>query len=382
MTDFARLKIGFVFDDTLDEPDGVQQYILTLGKWLRQQGHEVHYLVGATQRTDIPNVHSLSRNIQVRFNGNRLSIPRPADKQQIRQLLAREKFDVLHVQMPYSPMLAAQVIKSAGKQTAIVGTFHILPLSGLVRFATRLLGVWLRPTLRRFDRVYAVSSAAHDFAVKAFALQQCDVLPNVADVDRFARAHIQPATSKLPTIMFLGRLVPRKGCATLIEAAALLQQRTGRPFRVIIAGKGPLRESLQELAVRLKVDNIIEFTGFVEETDKAKLIAQADIMTFPSTGGESFGIVLIEAMAAGRPVVLAGDNPGYRSVLQDRPDQLFPPGDAKALADKLQHFIEDPTAHQAAVTWQQQHVRTFDVDAVGKLLVDRYCSVLRDKSVT
>src|ERR1039458_8447904 len=107
------LKVGFVLDDSLDKTDGVQQYILSLGSWLKQQGHDVHYLVGETVRTDIPNVHSLSRNINARFNSNRMSTPLPASPARIRKLLEDVQFDVLHVQIPYSPFLAQQIIELA-----------------------------------------------------------------------------------------------------------------------------------------------------------------------------------------------------------------------------------------------------------------------------
>src|SRR6188474_3063449 len=119
------MKIGIVGDDTLDKPDGVEQYIQTIGRWFAQEGHEVHFLVGETTRTDFPNIHSLSRNVKVRFNGNRLSIPLPANRARIRRLLAKEKFDVLYVQMPYSPFLAGRIVKAAGPKTAVVGAFHI-----------------------------------------------------------------------------------------------------------------------------------------------------------------------------------------------------------------------------------------------------------------
>ena len=214
------LKIGLVFDDSLDRPDGVQQYVLTLGAWFAQQGHEVHYLVGETSRTDLSHVHSLARNMSVRYNGNRLTVPLPASSRAIKQLLAEESFDVLHIMMPYSPMMAGKVIKWAPKRTTIVGTFHILPQNRLVRWSTSLLGVWLGKTLARFDSVFAVSSSAAQFAESSFGLREVKVLPNVVDVPRFSQAKPLAAYAQddVLTIMFLGRLVPRKGCIDLLKA--------------------------------------------------------------------------------------------------------------------------------------------------------------------
>lgn len=376
----GALKIAFVVDDTLDKPDGVQQYVLTLGEWFASQGHEVHYLAGASKRQDVTNIHSLSRNISVRFNGNRLSVPLPASKPAIRRLLERQRYDVLHVQMPYSPMLAQRVIQAAPPATAVIGTFHILPLTPAVRSATRLLGRWLRPSLRRFDRIFAVSPAAQAFARQSFRLRDCDVLPNVVDVGRFRDAGpFGRYDDSVPTIMFLGRLVPRKGCASLLKAAALLKEG-GQPFRLVICGKGPLEAELKAMASRLGLDGTVEFTGFVEEADKPRYVASADVMVFPSSGGESFGIVLLEAMASGRPVVLAGDNEGYRSVMHERPQLLFPAADSRLLADKLALLLKDRPAYRETLRWQSIYVRQFDVAAVGQRLLAAYRSVLRNKT--
>src|SRR4051812_41321546 len=105
----SSLKIGFVLDDSLDKPDGVQQYVLSMGEWLRSQGHDIHYLVSTTTRSDLSNVHNLGRFVTVRFNGNAMGTPLPASGRKIKRLLRDEQFDVLHVQLPYSPFLAHKV---------------------------------------------------------------------------------------------------------------------------------------------------------------------------------------------------------------------------------------------------------------------------------
>jgi len=374
-----KLKIGLVLDDSLDTPDGVQQYVLAIGNWLKSQGHEVHYLVGETRRTDVENIHSLSKNVKVNFNGNNMSIPRPASRRRVRALLAREQFDVLHVQMPYSPLLAGRIVKAAPKTTAIVATFHILPLTGFVTFANRLLALVTRRSLKRFDRIFATSAAAGKFADHVYKTKS-SVLPNVVDVQRFRGANplSQLADDKL-TIMFLGRLVPRKGCMTLLEAVRILKQRNHLPpFRVVICGKGPLDAELKQYVVDQLLEELVTFAGFIPEEDKPSYVASADIMTFPSTGGESFGIVLIEAMAGGA-VTLAGDNPGYRSVLEPHPELLFPADDAFELAKTLSTYLRDATARSEVLAWQKQYVGQFDVGVVGNQLVKTYAQVLQEK---
>lgn len=377
------MKIGLVLDDSLDRPDGVQQYILTLGRWYAACGHEVHFLVGETHRTDIPNVHSLSRNLRVRFNKNRMSIPFPANKSRLQKLLNSELFDVLHVQMPYSPMLAARVVKLAPKSTAIVGTFHIVGISKLEKSGARLLGLYLWKNLRRFDAFVAASRPAAAFAKSSFRAR-CTVVPNTVDVSAFrsGRPLKKYQDGKL-NILFLGRLVPRKGCQQLLEALQLLHEKHSlNNIRVIICGKGPLEGELKRYTARYHLQHVIHFVGFINEADKPDYLATAEIAVFPSLGGECFGIVLIEAMAAGSRAIVAGDNIGYRSVMSQRPDQLVDANDVKALAAKLRHFIVSGRARQAASHWQKKTVEQYDVRVVGGQLLEIYKSAIAKQGMT
>jgi phosphatidylinositol alpha-mannosyltransferase len=376
--DMEKLKIGFVFDDSLDKTDGVQQYVLALGNWLSSQGHEVHYLVGETKRKDLPRVHSLSRNISVRFNGNRLSMPLPASKKAIQSLLTQEAFDILHIQVPFSPLMAGRVLAKATPTTAVIGTFHILPNSKFATLANRLLALWLQTSLKRFDKVVSVSSAAADFASRVYGIHS-EVLPNVVDFSLFNQATALPEfNSNTATILFLGRLVPRKGCQTLLEAVDILVNKRGlTDLRVLIGGKGPLMGDLKKYAAQHNLQAHVNFLGYVGETDKPRLYASADISVFPSSGGESFGIVLLEAMASGKAAVLAGNNPGYTSVLADKPELLFEATDAHALADKAETLLKDSTQRQALAAWGAEYTRYFDTSHVGAQLVDAYKQALR-----
>lgn len=375
------MKIGFVFDDSLDKTDGVQQYILTLGSWLTEQGHEVHYLVGQTTRQDLKHVHSLSRNVAVRFNGNRLSIPLPVPRRRIRALLRREQFDVLHVQMPYSPWLAGRIIKQAPVRTAVVGTFHIAPYSWLATFGARLLALLLHPTLSRFNTIVSVSPAAANFALQAFGLST-KVLPNVFDYQRFHRAKPLPAYAQdnTTTILFLGRLVARKGCQRLLEAIDILRRQPIEygAFRVLICGAGSLDTNLKRYVKTHGLTDSVTFVGRISEADKPRYLASADISVFPSSGGESFGIVLVEAMASGRSAVLGGDNPGYRSVLGDRPEQLFATTTAGELADKLARLLQDSYYRHSSAAWGSKEAARYDVAVVGQQLVELYEQVAQN----
>ena len=362
-----KLKIGFVLDDTLDTPDGVQQYVLTVGTWLSAQGHEVHYLVGGSSRKDIDNVHSMARNVRVRFNQNRLSIPLPTRKSLIVQKLAQLDLDVLHVQMPYSPLFAGRVVGATPKKTKVVGTFHIVPASWLHSAGARSLELMNRRTLRRFDSIVSVSPAAAQFAKTVFGISSV-IVPNAVDMHKIKHS---PTFRSTPHIVFLGRLVERKGCQYLLAALAQLQSQYSGEYAVTIAGKGPLGDKLQEYAQKKQLKNV-SFLGFVAEDEKPALLGSADIAVFPSTGGESFGIVLIEAMAAGARVVLGGDNVGYRSVLGDFPDLLVDVRNTKAFADTLQNYLENAKLRIEVSKWNAKAVQQYDITVVGSHLLKIY----------
>jgi len=369
-----------VLDDSLDTPDGVQQYVLGVGRWIAAQGHDVHYLVGHTTRSDVAHVHSLSRNVKVRFNQNRMSIPLPASRKAIRAVLQREQFDVLHVQMPYSPMLAARVIQAAGNHTAVVGTFHVAPHSKLVHMANAWLRLLVRSSLKRFDAIMPVSMVARDFARATFGIDG-EVVPNTVDLAPFLQAKAFPKYSDVPTIVFLGRLVERKGCQHLLRAVAHLQE-TGKldsKTKILICGAGPLEASLKQYVAAHNLGGSVTFTGFLSEADKPRYLASADVVVYPSTGGESFGIVLLEAMAAARGVVLAGDNPGYASVMADHTAALFDPHDEKQVAELLSQWLHDAAARHRSRAWQQQYVRQFDVPQVGQRILTVYTKALHKR---
>jgi phosphatidylinositol alpha-mannosyltransferase len=374
------MKIGLVLDDTLDTPDGVQQYVLQVGGWLAEQGHEVHYLVGNTVRTDIPNVHSLSRNMQVRFNGNRMSMPLPARKRELRDFLSKERFDVLHVQVPYSPFLAGRLLKLAPRSTAVVGTFHILPYSQIVSLANRALSLLNRRSGRRFDRMLAVSAPAQKFARDTYGYA-AEVVPNPVRLSQFESVH---SDSTATNIVFLGRLVERKGPLQLLRAVAYMreQQLFTDDIQVIIGGKGELLAELQRFVSVHQLDDVVRFEGFVAEEAKAGFLAQADLAVYPSLGGESFGIVLLEAMAAARGAVLAGNNPGYAAVMQPYPDQLFDPSDTVAFAEKLAWYLDHAMARERAAVLQSEYVRHFDISVVGRELVAVYMAALQSRVQT
>ncbi len=371
------MKIGFVFDDSLDFPDGVQQYLLSLGRELTAQGHEVHYLVGETHRTDIPNVHSLSRNVKVRFNGNVMRIPLPSKKSAIRQVLKHEQFDVLHVSAPYSPFLAGRIIKAAKSPSTglmnpprIVSTFLIAPAGRAVMSANYGLGLLTNGSMKHVDQHVALSPVAQDLARKAYRVPTT-IIPSPIDVASYQDAEPINGPTGRKRILFLGRLVERKGCDKLLDAIAYCETQPGfGNVEVVVAGDGPLRTKIEEQARSLRTP--VEFLGFIEEGDKAGLLKGADVVAFASTGAESFGIVLIEAMAAGSKVVLAGDNPGYRSTMASNEDLLVNVHDAEEFGKRILRALTDEEFASRADSWQQNHVQQFATPTVLARILEVY----------
>jgi phosphatidylinositol alpha-mannosyltransferase len=311
-----------------------------------------------------------------------MSIPLPASRRVIRDLFRKHHFDVLHVQVPYSPLLAGRIIKLAPADTAVVGTFHVAPFSAAVHVANRVLRVLVAGSLPRFDRMVSVSRVAQDFARSTFGIET-DIIPNTAQLAGFYAAKPLAQYKNMQTIVFLGRLVERKGCQYLLEAVARLR-RAGKldaaRVRVIVCGGGPLDAQLRRFVAEHDMADLVVFAGRVTEADKPRYLASADIVVFPSTGGESFGIVLLEAMAASRGVVLAGDNPGYTAVMEDRPQALFDPTDTAALAGLLEQQLSSPQARASARAWQQAYVRQFDVPQVGARLLKMYEQALHRRA--
>jgi phosphatidylinositol alpha-mannosyltransferase len=284
---------------------------------------------------------------------------------------------VLHVQVPYSPFLAGRIIKAAPRTTAIVGTFHVAPHSTLVTLANRLLRLMVARSFKRFDAMIGAPAAA-DFAKRTFGVESI-VIPLPLKLDPFFDAEPFEEYTRNKTVMFLGRLVERKGCQHLLEAVNKAASDGDWPgeARVVICGGGPLEAELKEYVTKHQLADLISFTGYITEEDKPRCLASADVVTYPSTGGESFGIVLLEAMAAANGPVLAGDNPGYASVLGKRPQQLFDPKDTAVFASKIVTALQDDDGRAEARAWQHDYVRQFDIASVGPQIVAVYDQALQ-----
>lgn len=375
------LTIGFVFDDTLDALDGVQQHIITIGTELVRRGHDVHYLVGETHHSPVPQTVSLARNVMVSFNGNRMRIPLPVRKREIRAALSHNNYDILHIQAPYSPLFGGRVLECAPQSTGVVATYHIAPIDRRARYGGRALGLVNAHSHRRVDEVIAVSQVAAQYA-QFTAHTHGTIIANPVNVEKFATAaHRATRDAAYPHIVFLGRLVPRKGAQLLLDALDYGERHGMFPMpglHVTIAGEGPLMDDCVQRAARLRTP--VQFVGTVDES-KADLLASADVAVFPAIGGETFGIVLPEAIASGAGVTLAGDNPGYRWTMRGDEDALFSvgPDHARVLAERITRALTDAPWARRLHAREEALLDRYNVQAVTDEVEQVYARAIADR---
>jgi phosphatidylinositol alpha-mannosyltransferase len=198
----------------------------------------------------------------------------------------------------------------------------------------------------------------------------------VIDLKRFAKARPVKNGKGQFKVVFLGRLVERKGCVELLQALEVLVKTT-EDVHLTICGTGPQQIALENWVKEHALSGYVTFAGYIAEGAKAGYLASADVAVFPSLGGESFGIVLLEAMAAGAGVVLGGNNPGYVSVLGSLPRALINPRDTTAFARQLKRLHDDPKLRASLHAQQQALVKQYDINTIGKKLVSYYQDLIR-----
>jgi phosphatidylinositol alpha-mannosyltransferase len=330
------MRIGIVCPYSWDVPGGVQFHIRDLAGELIRRGHEVSVLT-PSEHAELPGfATSVGAAVPIPFNGSvaRLSFG-PLVSARTRRWLDEGGFDVLHVHEPTTPSISMLAVMNA--DVPVVATFHSSMDHSYAREMTA--GV-LRPLMERISVRIAVSAEARRTLIEHHG-GDAVIIPNGVETRAFREAAPRPEweqTAERPVIAFLGRLdEPRKGLSVFAEALpAVLDAHPGARF--LIAGRGGAEEIRQRLSV---YGDSVRFLGEVTDADKQSLLRGATVYVAPQTGGESFGIVLVEAMSAGC-AVLASELAAFRAVLADgRAGLLFPTGDARALSDTLIGALDD-----------------------------------------
>jgi phosphatidylinositol alpha-mannosyltransferase len=363
------MRIGMVCPYSFDVPGGVQSHVLQLAEVMRARGHFVSVLAPSSPRVRLPDyVVSAGRAVPIPYNGSvaRLQFS-PAVHGRVRRWLADGNFDVLHLHEPNAPSLSMWALRVA--EGPIVATFHASTTKSLTLSVFQ--GV-LRPWHEKIVGRIAVSDLARRWQMEALGSDAVEI-PNGVDVSSFALA---PRLDGYPrpgkTVLFLGRYdEPRKGMAVLLDALPLLVEQFP-DVQLLIVGRGDedeLRSAAGDLAGHLR------FLGQVDDAGKASALRSADVYCAPNTGGESFGIVLVEAMAAGTAVV-AADLDAFRRVLRDgEAGRLVPVSDSAALAGALAEVLANDVLRERYITAGSDAVWRYDWSVVANQIMRVYETV-------
>jgi phosphatidylinositol alpha-mannosyltransferase len=344
------VKIGIVSQSYYPRFGGVTEHVHHTAVELRKRGHDVLIITSHFGRGETTNGNGVARighNLLIPFNGAFVDLAVGLRlEQQLRSLLRTWEFDVLHTHAPLVPTLPLMAVKAAS--CAQVGTFHTT--GGPSRLLDLMKG-YLGPLIGKLDARIAVSNTARDY-VEAYFPGHYHVIPNGVDIERF-HPSVEPFEAwREPdrvNLLFVGRLDPRKGVQLLLDAMPEVVERTAGRARLLVVGDSYLRSRF-ESSVPPALREHVRFLGHVPSADLPRWYATGDIFVSPASGNESFGIVLLEAMACGRAVV-ASDIPGYRSVVvPDVNGLMFPPGDRAALARTLAALVDDPDHRRALAT--------------------------------
>jgi phosphatidylinositol alpha-mannosyltransferase len=368
------MKIGLVCPYEWTVPGGVGNHVRALAGELRRAGHRVDVLAPAERPVAEPGFVGLGGSVAVPYNGSvaRIAIG-PRTLVRVRRAVARGGYDLLHVHEPLSPSVGLLAVTAAARSVPVVGTFHAnLGRSLALDAASPLLG-------RVYDRLaarIAVSASARDTWQGRFGGTMA-VVPNGVGSEFFASPEpLEGWKGDGPTVLFVGRLEPRKGLAYLVRAFLRLKPAFAG-LRLLVVGrddKGQQAKAMAMVPPRLRSDLV--FAGAVPQADLPSYYASADVFCAPSLGGESFGIVLAEAMAVGLPVVCS-DIGGYRDVVRDGTDGLLvPPRDPEALAEALAGLLDNPARLAAMGEAAAQSARRYAWEVVAADVEEVYRTAL------
>ncbi len=359
------MKIGLVCPYNLFKGGGVQECVLALQFELTRRGHDVQIITFKPKEFsgNVPEYVRLlgrGRDIKSPFNTT-AQVSVTVDTDEVDKLFEKEKYDILHFHEPWVPMLSLQLLtRSKAKNIA---TFHAkLPDTVMSRTIEKVITPYTKSQLKYFKTLTAVSNAASSY-VSTLTERNIEIVPNGIDLKKYI---VQKKDSvKANTILYIGRLEKRKGVKFLLKAVKQLQQKHRR-VELLIAGDGPDRAMLEKYVREHEIS--AQFLGYVSEAEKFKLLSEATVFCSPARYGESFGIVLLEAMACGLPIV-SGDNPGYASVLKGSGRlSLVDPREINEFTRKLDLMMTDESIRKLWQKWALQEVKQYDYTNI----VDQY----------
>lgn len=364
------MRVGLVCPYTWEVPGGVREHVSGLAEALMDLGHEASVIAPADEDAELPfYVVPAGRAVPVPYNG---SVARLAfgflSASRVRRWIRDGRFDVLHVHEPTAPSLSLLACWVA--EGPIVATLHAaMPRSRALHVAQPILA----SALEKISGRIAVAEAARNTLVEHLG-GDAVLIPNGINVAKFAQAEPLPGfPGSGGTLGFLGRMdEPRKGLDILLAGFAILAaQRPG--VRLLIAGRGDPDEVLGQVPADYR-DRVV-LLGQVSDADRVRMLHSVDVFCAPNTGGESFGYVLVEAMAAGAPIV-ASDIDAFRQVLRGgEAGHLFETGSPQALAVAASRLLDDPAYRAKLAAEAAEAVREFDWSVVARDVLRVYQAV-------
>ncbi len=356
------MKIGLVCPYDIARGGGVQEHVLAQAAELKSRGYDVRIL------TPKPLTHNGHQQDDVIYVGSSAMLKTPIStslelginlaRDAIDDVLTEENFDVLHIHEPEVPMLGAQIIAKA--QCPVIATFHAMyPETPMAKTIEALRIPYSRSIFSKLDELTAVSDVAAEF-VRARTGRKVHIIPNGIDLAKYTPA--PPPQNEQKTILYVGRLEKRKGVRYLLAAYKVLQEQCP-DVRLVIVGDGPERDRLEWYCENEGLKNVT-FTGFVDDAEKLAWFEKADLFCSPAIYGESFGIVLLEAMARG-VVTVAGNNPGYCAVMKDKGAiSIVNPKDKTEFARRLELLLTDEELRDMWRAWAQEYVKQFSYENI------------------
>jgi phosphatidyl-myo-inositol alpha-mannosyltransferase len=338
------MKVALVSAYDYAHPGGVTEHVRYLAAGLNRRGHVTTIFAPCSDvdfAQDNPEFVRVGRPVPIPAHGSvaRITVSFHLMKR-IKHLMREGGYDVIHFHEPLMPVLSMTALRYS--QSFNVGTFHAFARSNIGYYYGKPL---LKRYVRHLNVRIAVSVAARDFVQRYFP-GEYRIVPNGIDVGRFARQLPLPELRDgSPTILFVGRLETRKGLGYLLRAFTQLKAEVPN-LRLVIVGDGPMRRWYANVIYRRQLEDVI-MAGYVSADELPRYYASCDIFCAPNTGDESFGIVLLEAMAAGKPIV-ATDIDGFRTVLTNgREGLLVERKSSRRLADGLRLLLQDAELRRA-----------------------------------
>ena len=364
------MKIGLVCPYNVFRGGGVQECILALQEGLSQLGHETYII------TPQPLDHNGEAPDGIIFIGKARAfravrtlgdISITVDTKQLEQVLLEENFDLLHFHEPWVPWISVQIMQRS--DVVHIATFHAaMSERKSSKAVEKVITPYTKSIFNYLDSLTAVSETATNYA-RSLTDRPRKIIPNGIDLKKYSPPKEYPDNQQ-KTILYIGRLEKRKGVKYLIKAFKILVEQNPE-YRLLIAGDGPENEKLHSLVEYEEIPNV-EFLGYIKTEVKHDLLQKADLFCSPAMYGESFGIVLLEAMASGC-VTVSGNNPGYEGVLNGFGQiSIVNPEDSKEFARRLKLLSSNQTLRSEWRKWALNEVKKYDYSKVVKQYLDLY----------